>query len=216
MVATVFAQGCPLNCSYCHNPGLIPVTEGSLSWDSAVAFLENRRGLLDGVVFSGGEPTRQQSLVSAARDVREMKCFGIGVHTMGLYPARVEALLGEGLVDWFGFDIKASWAKYPSITQVDAPSQASKAQRSLAYIIKAGIPYEARTTIHPALFSSSDIRSLAINLAEAGVTQWVVQRARSDGSAGEWSAAWDSPEGDELLSATRVICIQYGVQAIIR
>ena len=66
--ATVFTQGCPWNCFYCHNQALIPTrTPGAVAWDEVRALLGRRRGLLDGVVFTGGEALRQDALADAAR-----------------------------------------------------------------------------------------------------------------------------------------------------
>lgn len=215
MVATVFTQGCPLNCSYCHNPSLIPTVDGTIHWQEVEAFLLSRKGLLDGVVFSGGEPTRQTSIVDAARVVREMG-YKIGFHTMGIYPSRISALLEEGLVNWFGFDIKADWAQYPSVTLVNSSSQSSKAQRSLLSILSSGLDYEVRTTVHPSLFSSEHIDSIASNLSELGVKEWVVQKARSEGALLQWGEVWGTTEGDEFLSAIRTSCEQHGISLNIR
>ena len=72
LAATVFCQGCPWSCGYCHNPHLIsPSTATAMDWPDVLSFLDSRRGLLDGVVFSGGEPTLQAGLPEAMREVRE-------------------------------------------------------------------------------------------------------------------------------------------------
>ena len=77
------------------------------------ATLEQRRGLLDGVVFSGGEPLAQEATIDAARRAREMG-FEVGLHTCGGYPERLERILPH--IDWVGIDVKAPWAKYDSVT----------------------------------------------------------------------------------------------------
>ena len=94
IVATAFLQGCPWQCTYCHNPDLIPArTPGVVTWAEVTDLLARRHGLLDGVVFSGGEPTRQAGLAAAMREVRELG-FGVGLHTGGAYPRRLEAVVG--------------------------------------------------------------------------------------------------------------------------
>ncbi|MDD5304810.1 MAG: anaerobic ribonucleoside-triphosphate reductase activating protein, partial [Elusimicrobia bacterium] len=101
--AVLFLQGCPWRCSYCHNPHLIPAdSPPEREWESALAFLRGRVGLLDAVVFSGGEPTLQDGLEDAMREVKAMG-FKIGLHTGGAYPERLVALLP--LIDWVGLDI---------------------------------------------------------------------------------------------------------------
>ena len=104
LAATIFCQGCPWDCPYCHNPHLLPVTgRHEIAWREVVDFLKSRRGLLDGVVFSGGEPTLQSALPQAIAEVRDLG-FRIGLHTAGPYPGRLAQVLP--LVDWVGFDIK--------------------------------------------------------------------------------------------------------------
>ena len=105
--ATVFTQGCPWNCFYCHNQALIPArTPGQVAWEEVRALLRRRRGLLDGVVLTGGEALRQDALADAAREVIDMG-FQVGLHTAGPYPRRLHDMIEAGLVEWVGLDIKA-------------------------------------------------------------------------------------------------------------
>ncbi|MCP2937978.1 radical SAM protein, partial [Salmonella enterica subsp. enterica serovar Typhimurium] len=76
-------------CTYCHNPHLLPARSAAgLRWEDVLRFLSGRRGLLDGVVFSGGEPTTQAALPDALRAVRELG-FAVGLHTAGMHPRRL-------------------------------------------------------------------------------------------------------------------------------
>ena len=116
LAAVVFCQGCPWRCVYCHNPHLLPARgEAQHPWVSIAAFLETRRGLLDAVVFSGGEPTFQDALPAAMRSVRDMG-FKVGLHTAGIYPRKLAAVLP--LVDWIGIDVKAPFESYERVTGV--------------------------------------------------------------------------------------------------
>ncbi len=104
LAAVVYCQGCPWRCSYCHNPELLDATApAAVPWPQVLAFLQSRRGLLDGVVFSGGEPTLQAALPAALAEVRAMG-FATGLHTGGMYPERLAAVLP--LLDWVGLDVK--------------------------------------------------------------------------------------------------------------
>ena len=115
LVATVFAQGCPWACAYCHNPHLLPARgSDEIAWEEVLTFLRTRRGLLDGVVFTGGEPTLQDALPAAIADVRELG-FQVGLHTGGQFPTRLARVLPQ--VDWVGFDVKAPWDDYDRITR---------------------------------------------------------------------------------------------------
>ena len=124
LAAVVFCQGCPWRCGYCHNPHLIE-RRGTreLAWPAVLEFLERRRGLLDAVVFSGGEPTVQHALPGAMRAARALG-FGIGLHTAGMAPRRLAAVLP--LADWVGMDIKAPFDDYPRITGVRGSGNALK------------------------------------------------------------------------------------------
>lgn len=105
LAAVVFLRGCPWRCPYCHNAGLQAfAAPGEGEWKIIRQKLEHRRGLLDGVVFSGGEPTAQRGLAQAMREVRAMG-FAVGLHTSGAYPGHLEQVLP--LVEWVGLDIKA-------------------------------------------------------------------------------------------------------------
>ena len=185
LVATVFAQGCPWSCTYCHNPDLIPTrAEGIVPFQRVRDLLAKRRGLLDGVVFSGGEPTRQRALGAAMREVRDAG-FGVGLHTGGAYPARLREVIG--LVDWVGLDIKAPRADYGKITGV-GPS-GSKAFESLDIVLAAGVDVQVRTTVDPTVLTEDDVARIRAELAERGVTDLVLQTVRAEGTRPEYAAA---------------------------
>jgi pyruvate formate lyase activating enzyme len=179
LAAVVFCQGCPWQCGYCHNPHLIPRgAETTRSWESVLSFLRRRQGLLDAVVFSGGEPTLQSGLADACREARELG-FKIGLHTAGTYPERLAELL-PGL-DWVGMDIKALFDAYDRTTGV--PGSGERARESLLCLLESGVAYEIRTTVHPGLMDEDGIVALARELAELGVRRYVLQQFRPQGCA---------------------------------
>lgn len=177
--AVVFCQGCPWRCGYCHNPHLLPA-EGSiqLSWTDVLSFLDRRRGLLDAVVFSGGEPLAQSGLADAMRAARRMG-FKIGLHTGGAYPKRFGRVLP--LIDWVGFDIKARFADYERITGVRGSGD--RALASAMLLLGSGVDHEFRTTVHPSQHDSPGLEQLARDLGELGVRHYVMQEFRADGCA---------------------------------
>ncbi len=188
LAATLFLQGCPWDCFYCHNPALIPPRGAAdVGWDEVSSFLDSRVGLLDGVVFSGGEPTMQAALLPAIEAVRE-RGFGVGLHTGGAYPRQLARVLP--LVDWVGLDIKAATADaYTAVT--GRPGASDRAWRSLELVLadqrrREGtdrpLAYEVRTTVHPAAVDESGLADLAGRLADAGVRAWAVQRFRDAGT----------------------------------
>lgn len=114
--AVVFCQGCAWRCTYCHNPHLLePKADGLIPWDRVMDFLERRRGLVDAVVFSGGEPTLQLSLPHAMKSVKNLG-YLIGLHTAGIVPRMLERVLP--LVDWVAMDLKSERDDHEAITRV--------------------------------------------------------------------------------------------------
>ncbi len=184
LAAVLFVQGCPWRCGYCHNPHLIPaVADTGLrehTWAGVLRWLESRRGLLDGVVFSGGEPTAQRAIVEAIRDVRALG-FQAGLHTAGMYPRRLAALLPD--LDWVGLDVKAPRAGYEIVTGVAASGMA--AFESLDLLRRASVEYEVRTTVHPVLTPPAALQMLARELAARGVARWTLQPFRPIGCEDE-------------------------------
>jgi len=141
LAAVVFCQGCAWRCGYCHNPELQP-RRGSneIAWPDVVAFLGRRRGLLDAVVFSGGEPTLQSGLAAAMREVKALG-FLVGLHTAGIVPQRLAKVLP--LVDWVAMDVKARFDEHERVTGVRGSAGRAKQSRDL--ILTSGVACELHT-----------------------------------------------------------------------
>ena len=137
------------------------------------AFLERRQGLLDAVVFSGGEPTLQNALPAALSAGQGMG-FKIGLHTAGIYPERL-GVLGP-LLDWVGLDIKALPEDYPAVT--GAAGAGERAWRSLRLLVATGVPLEVRTTLPPDWRLARGMETLMRRLADAGVQDYALQTQR--------------------------------------
>ena len=175
--AVIFCQGCPWHCGYCQNTHLLPPrAEHPIAWRDVAAFLERRRGLLDAVVFSGGEPTLQAALPEALLEVRAMG-FRIGLHSAAIYPERLKTVLPW--LDWVGLDIKAPFDQYEAVT--GAPGSGEKAREGLAALLESGIAYEVRTTVHALLHTPESLLQLAHELKSMGVQNYVVQEFRPQG-----------------------------------
>lgn len=177
LAAVVFVQGCPWRCGYCHNPHLQPRDAApAIAWKDMLAFLATRVGLLDAVVFSGGEPTLDPALEDAMRSVKSLG-FKIGLHTAGIYPERLKQVLP--LVDWVGLDIKTSFEAYDEITAV--AGSAAVAQASAAIVLRSGVSHEFRTTVHPALTTRRHLDTLTQEIAGMGCETYALQDFRSTG-----------------------------------
>ena len=179
LAAVVFCPGCPWRCRYCHNPELQSARAAPLlAWREVAAFLQRRRGCLDAVVFSGGEPTLHAGLLAAMREVRAMG-FRVGLHSAGIYPSRLARLLP--LIDWVGFDIKAPFDQYARITGVSGSGE--KALSAARLVLDSGVDYEFRTTLHPALLSTRDVEKIAQELTALGARRYALQSFRATGCA---------------------------------
>ncbi|USR79307.1 anaerobic ribonucleoside-triphosphate reductase activating protein [Arcanobacterium pinnipediorum] len=198
LCASVFLQGCPWRCVYCQNTELIdPRANGTVTWEEFDAFLQRRQGLLDGVVFSGGEATRQLALAPAIKHTRELG-FAIGLHTAGAYPARFAHLLPD--VDWVGLDIKALPDGYRPIIGADAGAKAWHCLDLLLAQVaeRAGserpLTYEVRTTIYPNSTVAHDLPRIVEELRTRGVENFALQEARERGTSPQFqkqARSWD-------------------------
>jgi pyruvate formate lyase activating enzyme len=178
LAAVVFCQGCPWRCRYCQNGDLLPTRrEGLIPWSRVRDLLDRRLGLLDAVVFSGGEPTLQAALPSAMAEVKALG-FKVGLHTAGTYPQRLRLLLPW--LDWVGLDIKALPEDYQAVTGV--PRSGERAWESLGLLLGAGVALEVRTTPMPGLDSTTYLDRLMRRLADAGVREYVLQRCHTEHS----------------------------------
>ena len=186
LAAVLFMQGCPWRCRYCQNPHLVSQAAAAAlqPWPDVLRWLASRRTLLDGVVFSGGEPTAQPAIGEAVDAVRTLG-FDVALHTAGIYPRRLSTLLPS--LSWVGLDIKAPTVGYEKVTAIAASG--TPAFQSLDLVVASGIPFEVRTTVHPTLTPPATLRVLARELAAHGVTRWTLQPFRAAGCDDEQTVA---------------------------
>ncbi|MHB1203449.1 MAG: anaerobic ribonucleoside-triphosphate reductase activating protein [Acidithiobacillus sp.] len=210
LAAVFYTQGCPLRCRYCHNPELWPAqaAPATLAWSAVMAWLHRRRGLLDAVVFSGGEPTAQGALGAALAQVRDLG-FETALHTAGAYPKRLTEILP--LLDWVGLDIKAPFDRYPELTGV--PGSGEKAEQALAAVLASGVDYELRTTVHHQLLAPQDLMAVAHNLRSYGVRHWVLQEFRTQGCTDAALACTPSRLDPALVARLRALVPDITVRA---
>lgn len=174
LAAVVFVAGCPWRCHYCHNPAL-QERRHLLEWEQVYGLLSRRKGLLDGVVFSGGEPCSDAALPRMVDTVRALG-FKVGLHTAGIYPRQLQALLDR--LDWVGLDIKALPAGYAAMTGRRYSS--APVWTSLELLLNWGGNFECRTTWSPDWLEESELLDLAQELARRGVQNYAVQGYREE------------------------------------
>lgn len=142
-------------------------------------FLKRRVGLLEGVVFSGGEPTFWCGLDDYIASIRDMG-YLVALHTNGAFPDHLDRLVEAELLDWVAMDVKAPFDCYAQIN--GAPASGGQARKSVAILLASDIPVEFRTTVHPDLLSKDDIFNVAATLNDMGASRYVLQECRMEHS----------------------------------
>lgn len=160
LATTAFTLGCVLRCPFCHNPELIEPTSEELQkmggdkTQAFLAFLVKRRGTLDGVCITGGEPTLHSDLLDFIRKIKSMG-FLVKLDTNGAFPDIVENIIKTKLVDFWAMDIKHTPEKYPLASgNRDIPIK--NFRQSVALIRESGAEYEFRTTVVPGIHEEED------------------------------------------------------------
>ncbi len=146
--AVFFFSGCNYDCFYCHNRDILTGPGIGMEVSEALAFLEKRKGLLDAVVLSGGEAALQHGLKELALAIKGMG-FCVKLDTNGGRPDVVEEMLASNALDYVALDYKAPWNRYREIAGVNADPE--RVKETAALLLKAKLPFEARTTVIPQL-----------------------------------------------------------------
>jgi pyruvate formate lyase activating enzyme len=171
--SVVFTQGCNFRCPYCHNPELVDPSRftQSLPADEVLSFLAMRRGKLDAVSITGGEPTIQDDLLPFLRKIRELG-FPVKVDTNGSNPDVLGQIIEDGLADYIAMDIKSPLAKYPETAGVSCDVR--KVESSIQAVMRSNLAYEFRTTLVTGLLSPDDV--IEIGTLIKGASRYVLQR----------------------------------------
>jgi pyruvate formate lyase activating enzyme len=154
--STVFTGGCNFRCPYCHNAQLVlePETIPSLAPEYFLSYLDSRKGWLEGVCITGGEPLLHEDLEEAVRVVRERGLL-VKLDTNGSFPDRLEALLALGLLDWVALDVKAPLERYREVTRSDVALE--RIVRSVDVLRSSGVRHTFRTTVVPGFVGRDDV-----------------------------------------------------------
>ena len=166
VACTVFLSGCDFRCPFCHNGELLDGTAETLMTDrELLAFLEKRKGLLDGVAFTGGEPTLRPDLPALMAEIRAMG-FAVKLDTNGNHPDALRRILGEGLVDYVAMDVKNSPERYGETIGIPG-FDVSNIEKSLTLLKMSGVDYELRTTVVKEFHDEDSFRAIGPWIAGA-------------------------------------------------
>ncbi len=171
--AVLFVQGCNFRCPFCHNPELVDpaLYHDCIPEEEIFSFLEKRKGILDAVSISGGEPTTQPDLFDFIERVKGMG-YLVKIDTNGSHPEMLEKLIDRGLLDYIAMDVKAPLMRYREITGSDI--KPARIKQSIKMIMDSGIEYEFRTTVVKSLLNKNDLRKIAGTIKDA--RRYVLQK----------------------------------------
>ena len=161
IATTVFTVGCSFRCPFCHNPELVlgkKLNGGKILEDEFFEFLKKRKGKLEGVCITGGEPTIQKDLIEFIQKIKKLG-FKIKLDTNGTRPDVLKKLLDLKLLDFVAMDIKNQPRKYNQTTGTKGDIQRIKL--SVDLIMNSKLPYEFRTTVVPGLHTQKDFEEIA-------------------------------------------------------
>ncbi|EKD58805.1 MAG: hypothetical protein ACD_56C00048G0006 [uncultured bacterium] len=161
IATTIFTVGCSFRCGFCHNPELVlpeKFPEMNEMEKEFFEHLEKRKGKLEGVCITGGEPTIQPDIVEFIRKIKEMG-YLVKLDSNGSNPNVLEKIIQEGLADYIAMDIKSSPEKYSQV--VGLKVDVEKIKKSVKMIMESGLPYEFRTTVVPGVHSEKDFDEIA-------------------------------------------------------
>ncbi len=178
VAATVFTGGCNFRCPFCHNGELVlkPESQPLIPEEEVLAHLKKRRGVLEGVCITGGEPTLQPDLADFIKKLKELG-YLVKLDTNGYHSKVLLRLLSEGLLDYVAMDIKASpenYAKAAGCPGLDF----SRIEESIGILKNCHIPYEFRTTVVQGLHTVSEFA--AIGRLLEGSRAYYLQSFRKD------------------------------------
>lgn len=200
VACTVFTGGCNFRCPFCHNASLVTHTETAknISQEEIFSYLSHRKGILDGVGITGGEPLLHKEIADFCRKIHDLGLL-VKLDTNGSFPDRLRALIEEGLVDYIAMDIKNCKEAYAETCGLrDMSAEVSKIEESIRLIMNAGIPYEFRTTVVRELHSKERLIALAKEIS--GAERFFLQTFTDSGDLiGEGLSAYSAEEMEELL-----------------
>jgi pyruvate formate lyase activating enzyme len=171
--AVLFTQGCNFKCPYCHNPELVDPKrfQECLPQGDVLSLLQKRKGKLDAVSITGGEPTIQSDLVEFVERIKDIPYF-VKIDTNGSHPEVLEKLVEKKLVDYIAMDVKAPLGKYNKVTKSRVKTE--KIKESIALVKDSGVAYEFRTTVVKSLLTKSDLGKIGALIRSADL--YVLQK----------------------------------------
>lgn len=217
VACTVFTGGCNFRCPFCHNSELLEMNLPSeYSEEEIFSFLEKRCHTLEGVVFTGGEPTLQPDLPDFIRRVKEKFGLAIKLDTNGINPGMLKEMTEEGLLSYVAMDIKAGADNYARVAGMpDRGAWFDRVMESKNYLLEGHVPYEFRTTVVGGLHTEEDFHSIAEMIE--GADLYAIQCYKDSDNVLDRQQGFTAPDNDTLVKYRNIVsphvrrCILRGV-----
>lgn len=203
--SVIFLPGCNFRCGYCHNPelvideGLNDIMEGWL-----LNKLEERKGLVDSVCITGGEPTLHKDLPEFIKKLKS-KGLKVKLDTNGSNPEMLKQIIKDKLVDFIAMDVKNVFEKYESTTNSKISSDVIK--ESIKMVIRSGLEHEFRTTVLPVLHKKEDVIKIAKSVS--GANRYVLQQFIPSEKILDENFSKETVYSPKELEETRKECDRY-------
>ena len=204
MACTVFTGGCNFRCPFCHNASLVndPLCYTS-SADEVLQYLEKRKGILNGVCITGGEPLLQPDLEEYIKKIKALG-YSVKLDTNGYSPERLKKLLDTGLIDYVAMDIKASKQNYQKATGIDIDIDIEKIEKSVELLKSGNTPFEFRTTVVKNIHFVEEFQDIAEWIK--GTKKYYLQGFKDSGDIlCDGCDGFSATEMDEILKTVKVI-----------
>ncbi len=200
LACNVFTVGCCFRCPYCHNSGIIAFDAPSnVTEDEVFAHLEKRKGILNGVCITGGEPLMQSDIEEFISKVRNMG-YDVKLDTNGTSPQRLKALIEKNLVNYVAMDIKSAKNTYSLAAGTNA--DIDRVAQSAQIIMQSGVDYEFRTTVVREIHTQADFEQISRWIA--GAKKYYLQKfVNSPGVMNKSLSACTDEEMNKFLSIVR-------------
>lgn len=159
IACTIFTAGCNFRCPFCHNAPLVTHIDGQeFSQEEILSYLNKRKGMLDGVCITGGEPLLQKDIKDLIIKIKELG-YAVKLDTNGSFPDVLKSLVSQNLIDYVAMDVKNSPSKY-ALTAGSSESVVEKVDESIKFLLSGAIPYEFRTTVVKEFHTPTDFEEI--------------------------------------------------------
>ena len=159
VASTIFTYGCNFRCPFCHNATLVIDEAQLFSEEEILAYLNKRKGILDGVCISGGEPLLQNDIFDFIKKVKALGLL-VKLDTNGSYPEKLKEAIDSKLVDYVAMDIKTCKENYSKVADVNVKIE--DIEKSVQILLENKVDYEFRTTVVRELHTKEDFEKISL------------------------------------------------------